>query len=143
MMNPLYDQDLSLWCEEQGKLLRAGKLDQADIENLAEEIESLGRNEHFLLDIRIWKLLELLLKWVYQPERRCPSWYSAIVDKRMMIDVVLGVSPSLRALLPEAMTEGFRNARLLAEIEIGKGILPTECPWTFEQMMTLPVIPND
>ena len=40
MSNTLYDRDFYAWANEQARLLRDGKLKQADIENIAEEIES-------------------------------------------------------------------------------------------------------
>ncbi|MFZ2871945.1 MAG: DUF29 family protein [Zavarzinia sp.] len=42
----LYDRDFYAWANEQAALLRAGKLDKADIANIAEEIESMGRSEN-------------------------------------------------------------------------------------------------
>ncbi|WP_292117314.1 DUF29 family protein [Mesorhizobium sp.] len=38
-----YEADFVQWCAEQGSLLREGRLSELDRENLAEEIESLGR----------------------------------------------------------------------------------------------------
>ena len=40
-----YDEDFARWCAEQGALLRAGALPSSIWENLAEEIESLGRSD--------------------------------------------------------------------------------------------------
>jgi hypothetical protein len=133
----IYEQDLVLWTEEQGKLLREGKLDEADIENLAEEIESMGRTERARLCSHTQRLLEYLLKWFYIPERRFPSAYAAIVEERTMIEVVLGCSPSLGDRLPQIMSLAYPDARRLAAIEVSP--LPDECPWTFEEAMTLPI----
>ena len=41
----LYEQDFVAWCEATVARLKAGQLDAIDIENLIEEIESLGRRE--------------------------------------------------------------------------------------------------
>jgi hypothetical protein len=41
----LYDQDFYAWANEQAGLLRAGKLSEADINHIAEEIESIGKSE--------------------------------------------------------------------------------------------------
>ncbi len=41
----LYDRDFFAWANEQAALLRAGRLAAADIDNIAEEIESMGRSE--------------------------------------------------------------------------------------------------
>ena len=40
-----YEHDFYAWANEQAALLRAGKLSSADITNIAEEIESMGRGE--------------------------------------------------------------------------------------------------
>lgn len=41
----LYDQDFYAWTQRQVELLRSGRLGELDIENLIEEIESLGKQE--------------------------------------------------------------------------------------------------
>ncbi|MGB3203351.1 MAG: DUF29 domain-containing protein [Nodosilinea sp.] len=41
----LYDQDFYGWTQRQVDLLRTGRWEDLDIENLVEEIESLGRQE--------------------------------------------------------------------------------------------------
>ncbi len=38
-----YDRDFYAWATEQAGLLRAGRLSEADVEHIAEEIETLGR----------------------------------------------------------------------------------------------------
>ncbi len=43
--SPLYDRDFYAWANEQAALLREGKLGDADIEHIAQEIESMGKTE--------------------------------------------------------------------------------------------------
>ena len=43
--SPRYDRDFFAWSREQADLLRAGKLVQADIERIAEEIDSMGERK--------------------------------------------------------------------------------------------------
>jgi hypothetical protein len=139
-MNDLYEQDLALWAEEQAKLLRAGKLSEADVENIAEEIESMGSSERRALASHMMRLLQHLLKWVYQPERRGSSWQDTISEQRSGIELVLDDSPSLRPTLPAVMAKAYERGRRLAELETKlKGLMPLESPWTFEQVMTLPI----
>lgn len=45
MTGNLYVTDFFAWANEQAALLRAGKLSTADIEHIAEEIESMGKTE--------------------------------------------------------------------------------------------------
>ncbi|MFM2315018.1 MAG: hypothetical protein RLZZ04_4294, partial [Cyanobacteriota bacterium] len=44
-LKQLYEQDYYLWLEKTIELLKTGKLNQLDWENLIEEIENLGRSE--------------------------------------------------------------------------------------------------
>jgi hypothetical protein len=57
MEQPLYDRDFYAWANEQAALLRAGKLDAADIAHIAEEIESMGKTEKRELVSRLSVLL--------------------------------------------------------------------------------------
>jgi hypothetical protein len=41
----LHERDFHAWANQQAALLRAGKLSDADVANIAEEIESMGRSE--------------------------------------------------------------------------------------------------
>src|ERR1700691_5139612 len=66
MRNSNYETDFYGWANEQAALLRAGQLSAADIENIAEEIESMGRGEKRELVNRLSVLLAHLLKWRFQ-----------------------------------------------------------------------------
>ena len=72
-MSDLYNRDFHAWANEQASLLRMGKLSDADVENIAEEIETLGRHEKRELVSRLTVLLHHLLKWRFQPKRRSRS----------------------------------------------------------------------
>ena len=83
-MSGLYDDDFTLWTEQQATLLRrraAGELvNDAELDwlNLAEEIEAVGGNTRSELRNRLARLLQHLLKRHYQPELRSRSWRAAI-----------------------------------------------------------------
>ena len=62
MSNSLYDRDFYAWANDQARLLRAGKLSEADIDHIAEEIESIGRAEKREFVSRLEVLLVHLLK---------------------------------------------------------------------------------
>jgi len=66
MTGDLYETDFYAWANEQAALLRAGKLSAADIEHIAEEIESMGNTEKRALISRLTVLLLHLLKWQFQ-----------------------------------------------------------------------------
>jgi hypothetical protein len=46
----LYDEDFCAWSMEQARLLRAGEFAWLDIENIAEELESMGRSDKREID---------------------------------------------------------------------------------------------
>jgi hypothetical protein len=97
-----YDGDFYTWTQEQGALLRAGRLDAIDRENIAEEIESLGRNEFDKL-VSFYALIMLhMLKWEHQPNLRSRSWAISIDRHRDHAAEVLEANPGLKPRLDEA-----------------------------------------
>jgi Domain of unknown function DUF29 len=135
--SPLYERDFYAWANEQAALLRAGKLGQADIEHIAEEIESMGRTEKRELISRLTVLLTHLLKWQYQPSRRGTSWEVTIGTQRRALIRHLTDNPSLKAKLGEAVADAYIDARAAAYDETGlsQQTFPAACPWSFDQMM--------
>jgi predicted nucleic acid-binding Zn-ribbon protein len=136
-MSDLYDRDFYAWANRQAALLRAGKLADADIANIAEEIESMGRSEKRELVTRLNVLLLHLLKWRFQPERRSRSWQVSVANTRDELADHLADNPSLKAMLPEAVAKAYSRARRSASVETGlpESTFPTDCPWTFDQAM--------
>ena len=114
-----YDTDFFAWSREQADLLRSGKLSNADIEHIAEEIESMGRTEKRELVSRLAVLLTHLLKWRFQPERRGASREASIRVQRNRLSDHLDDNPSLRPLLPQALANAYRDARLEAAAKPG------------------------
>jgi hypothetical protein len=133
----LYDQDFYAWANEQAALLRAGKLSAADIEHIAEEIESMGKTEKRELVSRLAILLAHLLKWQFQPERRGKSWRLTIDEQRGQLRRHLRDNPSLQSRLTEAMCDGYSDATLAAarETDFDPADFPAACPWSFDQIM--------
>jgi hypothetical protein len=102
-MGALYDRDFHAWAQEQASLLRSGRLSEADVNHIAEEIESMGKTEKRELVSRLTVLLLHLLKWRYQPERRGRSWEATIRVQRGLLADHLTDNPSLKAQLLEAI----------------------------------------
>lgn len=135
---PLYDQDFYGWANQQAQLLRAGKLSEADLEHIAEEIESMGKTEKRELISRLAVLLLHLLKWEYQPVRRGSSWSRTIRVQRRDLTMHMKDNPSLKSVIPEAMENAYGNALIEAADETGfpENTFPSSCPWTFDQVMS-------
>jgi hypothetical protein len=68
----LYDDDILLWSEQQAEIVRRlGRRDlpnEFDVENVAEEIESVGRSELAAVKSRIENILTHLIKLALEPE---------------------------------------------------------------------------
>jgi hypothetical protein len=137
MSNSLYDRDFYAWANEQAALLRAGRLSEADIENIAEEIDSMGRSEKRELVNRLIVVLKHLLTWQFQPSHRANGWRLSIEEQRSRLDLHLGDNPSLKAQLPQAMRDAYRLALVETERETGlaRETFPTTCPYSFDQAM--------
>jgi Domain of unknown function DUF29 len=133
----LYYTDFYAWANEQAALLRAGRLSEADIENIAEEIESIGKSQKRELISRLTVLLMHLLKWRYQSGLRGRSWRLTIEQQRLGLEDHMGENPSLKSQLDEAMTKAYRHARIEAEGEthLPRSTFPLTCPFTFEEAM--------
>ena len=133
----LYAHDFYAWTQEQAALLREGAVLELDLDNLAEEIESLGKSQYRELGSRADVLLMHLLKWCYQASERSGSWRSTIRTQRRELRRLLAQNPSLRPLVESVMVEGYPDARLTASDETGVPVLlfPEACPWTAEQVL--------
>ena len=138
-----YDEDFFAWTREQARLLRAGELADVDVENLAEEIESMGSSDRREIRNRLVVLLTHLLKWQYQASHQSTSWRGTIVEQRQQIDQIIEDSPSLRSVAPEYLEKAFERARRLAvaETDLPDSAFPAECPYTPEQILSEDFLP--
>jgi hypothetical protein len=126
-----YEEDLFAWTQEQAALLRAHAQDGLDWENLAEEIESMGRRDRRELESRLAVVLLHLLKWQAQPALRGTSWRSTLRIQRREIRRLLKQSPSLRREVPNLMVEAYGDAITDAteETEQPAKTFPKTCPY--------------
>lgn len=139
-----YEQDFYGWTQEQAALLRAGRLADLDIENLIEEIETMGRSEKRELESRLIVLLQHLLKWKYQDVRRGRSWELSIIEQRLKFDETLDENPGLKPKLDEVLVKAYKFAVIQAsrETKLSIKVFPESCPWTFEQITDAAFYPD-
>jgi hypothetical protein len=115
-----YDTDLVLWSREQADLLRlmaAGERvnDQVDWENVAEEIESLGRSDWRELRRRTGVILRHRIKLHVSPAvQPRAGWRRTIVEQRGQMRILLDDNPSLLQRVSEAISVELPTARELA-----------------------------
>jgi hypothetical protein len=137
-MSNLYDDDVIAWAAQQVQLLRSGRWSELDINNIAEEIDDVGKSERRELQSRVCILIAHLLKWSHQPGRRGRSWSKTIREQRSAIDRDLKKHPGLSALLSDAdwMATVYLHARTTAFVETGQPDLPEELPWAVEALLS-------
>lgn len=68
-LSELYEQDYARWLFENAALLRAGRLEGLDAENIAEELEDMGRSEGRTVRGHFRVLITHLLKWEYRADQ--------------------------------------------------------------------------
>ena len=133
----LYDRDFYAWSREQAELLRSGRIAEADLANIAEEIESIGKTEKRELMSRLTVLLLHLAKWQFQPGLQSRSWRLGIEGQRLDIADLLDDNPSLQPQVAPAIDQTCRRAVLDAQRETGldAAAFPTACPWSAEHVL--------
>ncbi len=110
----LYDQDYYLWLRTTINQLRAGQFSSVDLDNLLEELESMGRSQKRTVKSLLIRLFEHLLKltyWDAERERNEGHWKGEIRTFRREIKDELKDSPSLKPYILEIFDECYQDAR--------------------------------
>jgi hypothetical protein len=138
---PDYQSDPHGWALHQARLLRAGQVSEIDLENIAEEIESVGRAEFRSLKSNLAQILLHLLKWTYQPSMRSRSWAVSINTHRRAYKSDLEENPSLKARLQDALEWAYKDARAAAADETGLPLksFPSVCPYDWAEIVDQPI----
>jgi len=140
-----YDKDFYAWLIENAQLLREHKFAELDSENVAEELESMGKREKRELVNRLTILLAHLLKWTFQSAKRSNSWKNTLLTQRIDIVEWLEDSPSLTYELEKKIAIAYEKAKLQAENETGitKENFPEMCPFTLEKILDRDFFPSN
>jgi Domain of unknown function DUF29 len=140
----LYDRDFYAWTETMAEALRSQHWSALDIENLVEEVESLGRRERQELENRLAILLGHLLKWQHQAPQRSHSWRATLREQRRRIQKLLLESPSLKPYIATAIVEAYLDGRDLAiqETNLPDETFPIDCPYEFDDILNAAFLPE-
>ena len=137
-MSTAYKTDIIAWANEQAAFIRAGRFDLLDLENIAEEIEDVGKSEQRELESRVAVLLAHLLKWQYQPEWRGVSWTVTIRTQRERCNLQIKKTPSLKVSLADEdwLLDVWADAVDQAAKQTNLDVFPNRCPWLMTDVLT-------
>jgi len=141
-MSDLYDEDIVLWSERQGELLRrraAGELvNEAELDwpNIAEEIESVGNEPRFAVESLLVQAIAHRLKAEAWPDcRDAPTWRAD--SMRFSGDAASRFVPSMRQRI-DLYRIWRRAVRAVPETIDGVAPppMPTVCPYTLDELLS-------
>ena len=146
----LYDTDYLLWVEETVAKLRSQDFDHLDLENLIEEIESLGRSDKHAISSYLMRLCEHLLKiqyWKAERKNCFRGWDLEVANFRLQVQEQLDTSPSLKPFLQGIFVKQYQNGRklFLKASALNPRFIPEEPCFTLDQALDedwLPWQPN-
>lgn len=140
-----YEDDLFTWVGEQVALLRAGRLDELDACNIAEELADVAAAERSKLDSIFRVSIMHMLKWDQQPDVRTPSWVYSIHEQRRRYAKLIEANPGLKRHRDEALADMYPIARnwAAAETHFDVSEFPSTCPYAWEDILDRPFEVDD
>jgi Domain of unknown function DUF29 len=129
---PRYDDDFYAWTQYQAEVLRTMRRadNRLDRDNLAEEIEDLGKSERKAVRSQIVRIIEHLLKLEYSPALDSRSdWEASVIEARQELAIA---SPKPCGAMPRECCPPFMLA--LASLRasgcgtLGRPEPPDSCP---------------
>ena len=140
---PRHDDDFYAWTRHQAMVLRtmAAADNRFDRENVAEEIEDLGRSERDAVRSQIRRIIEHLLKLAYSPAHQPRfDWMASIAEARATLGDKL--SPTLQRDAENLLPKLYENGRDRAELGLrshgemqAADNLPPDCPYTIDEIL--------
>ena len=137
----LYDEDYYAWVQEQVRALREHRIDEVDWENVAEEIDDLGKSVRWSIESHLETLVEHLLKLAYTRgmlrARNARQWEGTMRLARFKIRKRIAQNPSLRSQLPELFADSYEAGRIraTARVKLAGDPMPATSPWTLEEVL--------
>lgn len=136
----LYDVDYQLWLDKTVEKLRAKDFSDLDLENLVEEIESLGKRDKRAISSYLMRLCEHLLKlkyWKTEREQCFRGWDLEVSNFRLQIRAILNDSPSLSSYLDKSFLSEYESARklFLKASQLDAALIPQKPEFTLVQAL--------
>lgn len=140
-----YEDDIYAWSQHQAAVLRrmaenpTALPNDLDVENVAEEIETLGRSELQAVESHLVRMLEHVVKAASSPSAYPATMWQAEVTREQG-DAENGYRPSMRQTLD--LERVWCRARRIAVAALeahGESMapLPEDCPFTLDELLDL------
>ncbi len=137
----IYEIDEHLWLEETIKILKEKLLNDLDLENLIEELESLSKKDRNRVSSfleQIIRHLLLLQYWTIEQERNKNHWRAEIQSFRTQLRKYLATN--LHNHLANKLNIIYQDALEYVQEKTGFSVdFPEECPYTLEQLLIDPL----
>jgi hypothetical protein len=136
----LYETDLIRWAEDQARALRAAGEARVNLpidwENVAEEIEGLGKSQRRELRSRLATIIEHLLKLIYSPSADPRDrWLSTVSRERRDVKLLLDDNRSLRGEMPAILNRTLPGTiELVAESLLRRGEITSATAQDMKQL---------
>lgn len=136
-ISSLYTSDFYAWTQEQVSLLRNHQWHKIDLQNVIEEIASLGKQQRQELRNRLSILIGHLLKLQFQPQHRSRSWLATLRIQRLDTIELLEENPSLKSYLEEVVGKAYLKGVELAvrETDLPHRTFPSDCPYSLTEIL--------
>ena len=146
MTATLYDTDFYEWTQRQAAVLRRMAAERVntdlDLDNLAEEIESVGGNNKREVKSRLTTIIAHILKIAYSPAYEpLNGWRGTVKTQRNDLLDLLEQSPSLRNVVQERFEDAYAAAAeeaKLSHIDLTLAPIPRECPFDLQTQILHP-----
>ena len=136
-LQQLYETDDYLWLLETIELLKQGRFDEVDLENLIEELEDLGNEKKNAVKSLLEQVIRHLLLvqfWTKESEINYYHWQSEILGFRHQLEDRL--TTNLRNYLAEEMgiiyNRALKQVKLKTKFQVD---FPEICPYSLEQLL--------
>ena len=143
-LQQLYETDDHLWLLETIQLLKQGRFDELDLENLIEELESLAKRDKHQVKILLEQIIRHLLLlqfWTQEYDRNKNHWRSEIRSFRVQLKDRL--TSNLYNYLSSIFITIYEDALGYVQEKTGFTVnFPTECPYSFEEVLDIHYLPK-
>jgi hypothetical protein len=130
----LYDADFYVWTIQQASLLRAKRFNELDLEHVAEEIESIGKQLRSKLHDAITLLQATSL--IHWSDNATELSIKTMEQVRSRAIDLLEEYPGLMCEMDKIVAESWSYAKNIAAAGNDAPAFPKSCPWTATAMLT-------